>query len=121
MKINEIVIEGRYREPMRTMHSRALDNLTQYDQLDNNASPYLAYRFGVALAGSPDVDTDRRGPIGSSFNMIDYSEADKEIRQGAEKIMGIKSSRSTGKGSEELASANTTSPVPRRRPNKYGV
>lgn len=121
MKINEIISEGRDRESMRPMHRQALDNLTQYDQLDNNANPYLAYRFGVALAGSPSGDIDRRGTIGSNFHMIDYSAADTEIRKGAERVMGVKPSRSTGKGSEELPSVNTTSPVAPKRKNKYGV
>jgi len=121
MKINEIITEGKHREPLRPMHRLALDNLTQYDQLDNNANPYLAYRFGVALAGSPSQDIDQRGPIGSNFNMVDYTDADEEIRKGAEKVMGIKASRSTGRGSEELPSVNTTSPVAKPKKNKYGV
>jgi len=121
MKINEIINEGQERKSMRPMHKLALNNLTQYDQLNNNANPYLAYRFGVALAGSPDRDMDKRGTIGSDFNMIDYSSADEEIRKGAEKIMGVKPSRQTGRGSEELPSTNTTSPIAQRRKNKYGV
>lgn len=121
MKINEIITEGRFRKPMRSMHRQALNNLVQYDQLDNTSNPYLAYRFGVALAGSPDQDMDQRGTIGSNFNMIDYSQADKEIRQGAERVMGVKPSRSTGPGSEELTSTGKISPVARKRPNKYGV
>lgn len=121
MKINEIINEGRDRELMRPMHTQALNNLTQYDYLDNNANPYLAYRFGVALAGSPRADMDKRGTIGSNFHIIDYSAADEEIRKGAERVMGIKPSRSTGRGSKELASTNTASPVARPKPNKYGV
>lgn len=121
MKINEIVTEGRDREPMRPMHSQALSNLTQYDALDNNNNPYLAYRFGIALAASPRGDMDKRGTIGSNFNMVDYSDADSEIRKGAERTMGIKPSKSTGKGSEELPSVNKTSPVAKPKRNKYGV
>jgi hypothetical protein len=121
MKINEIVSEGLAREKMRPMHSQALDNLTQYDALDNNNNPYLAYRFGVALAGSPSGDIDQRSTIGSNFHMIDYSAADEEIRKGAERVMGIKPSRSTGSGSAELASVNKTSPVSKPKKNKYGV
>lgn len=121
MKINEIINEGKSRESMRPMHQLALDNLTQYDQLDNNANPYLAYRFGIALAGSPDGDIDQRGPIGSNFHTLDYTDADAEIRKGAEKVMGVKPSRSTGRGSEELPSVNATSPVAKPKKNKYGV
>lgn len=121
MKITEIIAEGHGREKMRPMHKLALDNLNQYDQLDNNANPYLAYRFGVALAGSPAQDMDQLGTIGSNFHMIDYSSADEKIRKGAEKVMGIKPSRSTGSGSVELTSVNTQSPVAQKPKNKYGV
>jgi len=121
MKINEIIIEGRDRELMRPMHTQALSNLTQYDDLDNNNSPYLAYRFGIALASSPRGDMDKRGTIGSNFNMIDYSDADSEIRKGAERVMGIKPTKSTGKGSKELSSVNKNSPVAKPARNKYGV
>ncbi len=106
---------------MRTMHLQALSNLTQYDALDNNNNPYLAYRFGVALASSPRGDMDLKGPIGSNFNMIDYSAADEEIRKGAERVMGVKASRSTGKGSKELPGTQVVSPVAKTKRNKYGV
>lgn len=121
MKIHEIVVEGRDRKPLRKSAQLALPNHTQYDFLDNNAHPYLAYRFGVALARSPDGDMDKKGPIGSNFNMIDYSEADADIRRGAERIMGIKSNRGTGSGSEEMDLVNKTSPVASKKRNKYGV
>jgi hypothetical protein len=121
MRIDEIITEGKDREVMRPMHAQALSNLTQYDALDNNNNPYLAYRFGVALAGAPRADMDHKSPIGSNFSMIDYSPADAAIRKGAERAIGIKPSRSTGKGSKELASVNSTSPVAARKKNKYGV
>lgn len=121
MKIHDIVVEGRNRKPLRRSARLALPNLTQYDILDNNSNPYLAYRFGVAMATSPEGDMDKKGPIGSNFNTIDYSDADAEIRRGAEKIMGIKSSRSTGKGSEEMSQINKNSPIPAKKPNKYGI
>lgn len=121
MKIHEIVTEGHNSKPMRPMHSQALSNLTQYDALDNNNNPYLAYRFGIALAASPRGDMDKRGTIGSNFNMVDYSDADTEIRKGAERTMGIKSTKSTGKGSDELPSVNKTSPIAKTKRNKYGV
>jgi hypothetical protein len=121
MKINEIIIEGQDRKKMRPMHKQALSNLTQYDALDNNNNPYLAYRFGIALASSPRGDMDKKGTIGSNFNMIDYTDADSKIRQGAEKTIGIKPSRSTGKGSKELPTVNKTSPTAQPRRNKYGV
>lgn len=121
MKILEVVSEGRNRKPLRRSAHLALPNLAQYDALDNNNNPYLAYRFGVAMASSPDGDMDKRGPIGSNFNTIDYSEADAEIRRGAESVMGVQPSRSTGPGSEELKLVNKQSIVRARKTNQYGV
>ncbi len=121
MKINEIVSEGRNRAPMRAMHKQMLPDLVQYDKLDNNNHPYLAYRFGIALAGAPRADMDQRGPIGSAFAIVDYTEADTEIRSAAEKIMGIKPDRRTGTGSKELPTTQKNSPVSKPKRNKYGV
>ena len=112
MRINELLNEmNQKREKLRKGFSQASPNHTSYDSLDNNNHPYMAYRFGIALATSPDTNMDPRGPIGSDFQVIDYSDADAEIRKGAEKIMGLKPSRSTGRGSEELESTGIVSPV----------
>ena len=123
MRAKEFIPEGRERKALRKGVAQSMSNLTVYDQLDNNNNPYLAYRFGIALAGSPTEDMDKRGAIGSDFVMADYTDADTEIRKGAERVMGVKSTKSTGKGSQELDDTiiNKTSIVARPKPNKYGV
>lgn len=119
MRFHEFM--GEQRAPMRKALKQAAPNLTTFDSLDNNNNPYLAYRFGVALAASPEDMGYEEGPIGSKFTMVDYSDADTEIRKGAEKKMGIAHSTETGKGSEELDSINKTSPLATRKKNQYGV
>lgn len=124
MRAKEFINEANAsRKPVRKSFKQASPNQTSYDHLDNNNHPYLAYRFGVALASSPDVNMKPQGPFGSNFSMIDYSDGDTEIRKGAEKLLGIKPSQSTGKGSEELSDKiiNKTSPVAKPKKNKYGV
>lgn len=124
MRAKEFIPEGKDRKPLRKGVQQSMPNLTSYDQLDNNAQPYLAYRFGIALAGSPGNEDGmyKRGPIGSDFNMVDFSEGDAEIRRGAEKKMGVKASRGTGKGSKEVDElVNKVSPVSTPKRNKYGV
>lgn len=121
MKIREILSEGPSRAPLRKSAQRAIPNLASYDHLDNNNHPYLAYRFGIALAGSPDEDMPQEGPLGSTFNMVDYTEADNEIRKGAEKVMGISHRELTTGKSEELKTTNTTSPTAKPKKNRYGV
>jgi len=122
MRAKEFVYETR--KPLRKSVAQSMPNLTSSSFLDNNNHPYLAYRFGVALAPSPDIEGfDDKGPLGSDFTMIDYTDVDKKIRGAAAKRMGIKFDRGTGKGSEELPNSiiNKVSPVAKAKRNKYGV
>ena len=119
MKINEIVTENK--RPLRKASKQALPNMTSYDQIANGANPYMSYRFGVLLARSPSKTEYTEGPTGSAFTMIDYTDADAQIRKAAAREMGLTPSTSTGKGSEELLNTNTASPVAKIKKNKYGV
>ena len=122
MRAKEFIDESR--RPLRKSLKNSLPNLTSSSYLDNNAHPYLAYRFGVALAASPDMEKFHdMGSMGSDFSMIDYTAGDAEIRKTAAKRMGIKFDRGTGNGSEELPDSivNKTSPVARPKRNRYGV
>lgn len=114
MKINEIISEGKLRKSAKL----ALPDLETYRDLDNNNNPYLAYRFGVALAGSPDMPTDPSGPIASQFATIGYTDADREIIDGAKKMMGVKSKQQSPNTSKELPWVNTQSPVQPKGPVK---
>lgn len=124
MKVSEIITEASKKKPrLKRNIEQATPGMVSYDYLDNNNHPYLAYRFGVALAASPNSNMEQQSPIGSDFSMVDFSEADREIRRGAEKIMGIKPSMDTGRGSQELPDTiiNKNSPVAKPKKNKYGV
>jgi hypothetical protein len=122
MRAKEFIDESR--KPLRKSTQQSLPNLSVAPALDNNNHPYLAYRFGLALAASPDLEKfEDEGPLGSNFTMIDYSDGDEEIRKAAAKRMGIKFERGTGKGSEELPDSiiNKHSPVAVPKKNRYGV
>jgi hypothetical protein len=113
MRAHEFITENNRVKKLRKSTEKSIPNMRKYDQLDNS-SPYYAYRFGVALAGSPDSDMDRSGPIGQKMSTIGYTDADDKITQAAAKVIGVTSTRLTGPGSHELDSANTLSPVPDR-------
>ena len=121
--LNDINLEEakQTREPLRKSAKNAIPDMNSYDYLDNNSHPYMSYRFGVALAGSPDNEMTPHGPIGSNFTIVDYTDADDKIRKGAERNLGIKSSRSTGRGSKEVDDVNKISPVAKPKRNQYGV
>jgi len=122
MRAREFIPEGADRKPLRKSVTQSMPNLTSSGFLDNNNHPYLAYRFGVALAASPDPDNmHTEGPIGSDFTMVDFSEGDTEIRKVAAKRMGVNFDRGTGKGSEEVNTVNTVSPVNKPKKNRFGV
>lgn len=117
MKINEIIVEDKLRKGTRN----SLSNIQSYPKLDNNANPYLAYRFGIELATSPDRDIEQRGPVGSEFTTIGYSDADQQIIDHASDRFGLDRKTHGGKGSVELDNINKNSPVAKPKRNKYGV
>ena len=121
MKINEIISEAKERGKIRKATKNSLSNLHSYPYLDNNVHPYVAYRFGVALARSPRDVTAKQGPIGSQFTTIGYSDVDQEIIDHARKEFGLKTRKHSGKGSKELEKINKVSPVAKPKRNKYGV
>lgn len=108
-------------KPLRKSAKASISGLRKNPSLDNNNNPYLAYRMGIAMAGSPSETMYQKGPLGSSFITTDYTEAETEIRKGAEKIMGVKSQEVTGKGSAEMDIVNNQSIVATPKRNKYGV
>ena len=59
--------------------------------------------------------------MASNFSVIDYTSADTEIRKGAEKIMGVKPSKTTGRKSVEIDNINRVSPTAKKKKNKWGV
>lgn len=117
MKINEIIVENTKKGKLRQSVSDALPDLETWDQLDNNNNPYLAYRFGIALAPAPARNSmPVKGPLGSDFITIGYSEADNEILRSAAEAMGVTPTTCTNKGSTELDTVNKSSPVQAKGP-----
>lgn len=109
MKITEIVKEGKLRKGSQD----STPDMQTYPELNNNNSPYKAYRFGLLLASSPDFDEDmdNHGPIGGDFITIGYSKADKEILDAAAAKMGLTTDQQTSEGSFELDSIYKVSPT----------
>jgi len=121
MKISEIVLEVNGKRKLRKATTNSVPNIQSYPYLDNTTNPYLAYRFGVALATSPNNVDYLEGPIGTEFTTIGYSDADQEIIDHTRKEFGISVHKHSTKGSVELDTATTSSPVAAIKRNKYGV
>lgn len=111
MRAKEFILENAKYKKLRKSAVNAIPGMCTIPDLNNNNNPYLAYRFGVALAISPGGDMEKETDIGSNFVMVDYSDAEAKIRQHAEKIMGVKSHQKTPAGSCEVGSTHVVSPV----------
>ena len=112
MKIKDIIVEADFRKSVK----QAIPHLSDFAELDNGNVPYLQYRFGLLLAGSPDIKNDPIGAVEGHLFTVGYSDADNEIIDAAAKMMGIhRGKRNTG-GSKESENVYKTSPVKARDP-----
>lgn len=118
MRAKEFIDEST--KPLRKSVKSSLPSGRIHPSLDNS-NPYHSYRYGIALATSPDDDMYTDGPYGSKLMTVGYTEADREIIKRADKIMGVKSSALSSNDSSEIDTINTTSPVAKPKKNKYGV
>ena len=101
MKITEIIVESSGQLKLRKDAESAIPGLQGWPDLDNGNVPYLQYRFGMALAGSPDVDTKELGPFAGLFHSIAYTEADQAILDGAAKILNFEPIQKSSRPSME--------------------
>ena len=119
MRAIEFINEGS--KPIRRSAKAAIPNMQMFPQLDNG-NVYSSYRYGVALAGSPEEsNVDQESVTNSKMVTIAYSDGDAEIINKANKKMGINARAVTDKTSHESATVETSSPVAKPKRNKYGV
>jgi len=95
---------------MHPDHMAALPGAHAWPELDNS-SGYLAYRFGVALAGMPNQKMDVAGPTGLKMVTLAYTPAEKAIIDATQKLIGTPKVRLSPDGSQESPGTNTVSPV----------
>lgn len=118
MKIYEIISEAKEKKLSKSMRASA-PHAKQYNGIDQY---YGMYRFGIAMAGSPDKKTPQEGPAKDVPAVWMYSKGDEDIVNKAESNQGISGKTIVKQGpSEELDFINKTSPVAAKKPNKYGV
>lgn len=97
----------------------AVPGMKTWPELDNS-SPYHGYRFGMALAGSPEEGMDRDGPVMQKLITVSYTDAEEEIVNAAGKKLGFRSKNLTSRDSKET-DVNAASPIAKKKKNKYGV
>jgi hypothetical protein len=118
MRASEFIIEEK---KLRRSAEAAIPDAHLYPSLDNS-SPYASYRYGVALAGSPDYTMERDGPTQSKMVTLAYTDGDADIINKTNKIMGVKSQAISSKKSHESSTVdNNGSPVAQIKKNRWGV
>lgn len=116
VRAREFIIEVKtQRKKFKKSQSSTLANMQVWPELNNNNNPYLAYRYGLALAAAPANRIMPQGPIGGDFTTIGYTDADVEIMKHAAQTMGVKSVNRSSQKSQEPSDTNTVSLVPDRK------
>jgi hypothetical protein len=118
-EMQEVIYENKLHKSVRN----AAPGIAAVPALNNNNDPYLAYQFGVRLAGAPaKSNAPIKGPVGGNFITIAYTDGDDQILKAAAKEMGINSkSMGSSKRSTELDDVHKASPVANKKRNKYGI
>ena len=78
-----------------------------------NTDTYMQMRYGIALAAAAahgDDNFEQESAWAENLGMVGYSDADVEIMDAADKLMGVKSIKLSGK-SKERDDTGTTSAV----------
>jgi len=91
-----------------------------------NTDTYMQYRMGLALAAAR---ADKEGHVkfsqesswAENFINVMFAPEDEETIMLASKLMGVNPSAITDNKSRESKSTESTSPVAKSKPNKYGV
>ena len=122
MKIHELIMEAGRGTALRKSQQQAISNLQTLPGLNmNTGDAYKAYRFGVALAGAPEINVDETSPFAGNYTVKSYTEEEQEMVNFAAKQMGVSTVTKASKGSLEPQGTNVKSPVATIKKNKYGV
>lgn len=122
MRAHEFLNEGGTK-PMAKHHKAAVRNATTFpSQNMSTGSAYMNYRFGIALAGSPEETMTADNYIGGDPFLTPYTKEEMETINHAAKQVGDSSREVWSDGeSREVENTNTTSPVAKPKRNKFGV
>lgn len=118
MRANEFITEGEHTADLSLAapdHSKAIKGAMSIPGISlnkSNGSSYLAYRFGLAMAGAPDYPTKAAGAMSGDPLLTSYTDAELEIINAAAKMVGAgQVKRLNSNRSEELDNTNTVSPI----------
>lgn len=125
MKISEVITEASVGKLSKRQQqpTRGLNKFTDGDHWN---SDYTLYRLGLAVAatdGKTVPDTDKESWVGKWKVTAPYSQLDQDMLKQAYKAVGAdyEDVNNGDMRSQELKSTNKSSPVAKKKTNKYGV
>lgn len=100
MRANEFVIEAKFgtaadvganSKKMPKSHASAIKgaiSMPDISQTKQGGSPYMQWRFGIAMAGAPDYPTEPAGAFAGDPLLATYTDEDLKIINAAAKSVG---------------------------------
>lgn len=91
---------------------KGMISMPDISQTKQGGSPYTQWRFGIAMAGSPDYPTEPAGAFAGDPLLATYTDVDLQIINAAAKSVGAgEVKKLTDNRSTEHDGVNKTSPV----------
>ena len=120
MRAKEFITEGTSEGPAQPnnfadSHMDAIKGALSMPDLSinkSNGSPYIAWRFGIAMAGAPDYPTPPNGPMAGDPLLSTYTDVELEIINAAAKSVGAgKIKKLSDNRSSEMDNVHKVSPI----------
>ena len=125
MKVYDVISEAASAK-ITKRQSQSSRGISTYSDAEKANSDYVAFKLGQAMAatdGKTAPDIDAKSWYGKKKTVHPYTEVENEMFKKAAKAVGADYDdvNHGDMQSKELDSTNTTSPVAKRKLNKYGI
>jgi hypothetical protein len=127
MKVYEIINEANIKQgKMTKRQNQSTRGVHLFSDAERANSDYVQFRVGMAAActdGKITPDIDAKSWIGKKRAAFPYTQQEADMLKMAYKVAGANYDdlNHGNMDSEELETTNKTSPVAKRKTNKYGV
>jgi len=124
MRAKEFIVETRYgaaedvpananKLPKHQVHAiKGAISMPDISQVKQGGSPYAQWRFGIAMAGAPDYETEPAGAFAGDPLLATYTDEELKIINAAAKMIGAgEVKKLTDNRSQEHPKVNKVSPV----------
>ena len=125
MKVYDVISEAASAK-ITKRQSQSSRGISTYSDAEKANSDYVAFKLGQAMAatdGKTAPEIDAKSWYGKKKTVHPYTEVENEMFKKAAKAVGAgyDDVNHGDMQSKELDSTNTTSPVAKRKLNKYGI